>query len=682
MKKKYNIGGLLKFLELSDSKNKLLSAMKEYLPKDSIIISFVRRDNSSDRYSYDCIYGAKVKDVLKSLFLYYKMLPAKSLSLRKSQFIFQKTYSLNRLKMKTILGEKLIKDYLLFIRFRDKREDRIIIILSKEKMEPMRDEILEIVKYAFILSNLNEIERLYNNDIKMYSSYINNLEKKLHIINYIANSLMSTLSLKEIFNTLSHFISREIGFKMVLVNMLSSDNKMLERVAAAGISDDMFEQLKMTKIPIVNIEYLLKRKYKLSNYIYFIRNINMTEAAKYSAIIENNLSNIDEDRSIWRSEDTILIPIYDRTKKLIGTISLDGPVDGKIPDSKTLELLEIIAKFATLAVRNAFLYKKRSDTTEKLSKAYEITSFISKIMNVDDLVKNLTIMLRNNFAYLNVVILRKSGNTLEVFYASDYNEKEIGMINEMLKTTNSSVTKRSWLDGRSYLIKDSSKVTDFITIRNKVVSEIAIPIVVHNQKWGVLNVEKEGAKSLDEEDLKLLEIIVHHLSSAIENAHLYKELNIMANTDPMTGLYNYRYLKNYLTELIGKDRNHKTVFSLVMLDMNDFKKINDSYGHLAGDEVLKWLSSKLISSLGDFSKVTRYGGDEFFIIMEKNKEEANLIIKRFRDEIRAVQFEYNGNKINVDFSIGIKEFPTDEGEMFKLIDKVDKDLYRDKKRIK
>lgn len=197
---------------------------------------------------------------------------------------------------------------------REVEENRITIVLNKNKIKFLKDESLEIIKNLFELNRLNELSKLYDNDIRMYSVYISNLEKKLHIINFLANGLMATLSLEEIFKILSDFISREIGFKRVLVNMISNDDKTLERVAAAGISDEIFNELRRKRIPVSNIKYLLKDKYKLSNFIYFIRNIGQTEAAKYSAIIDNKFNDLGEDRSKWNSEDTILIPIYDRTK--------------------------------------------------------------------------------------------------------------------------------------------------------------------------------------------------------------------------------------------------------------------------------------------------------------------------------------------------------------------------------
>ncbi|RKX72281.1 hypothetical protein DRP43_01125, partial [candidate division TA06 bacterium] len=149
-------------------------------------------------------------------------------------------------------------------------------------------------------------------------------------------------------------------------------------------------------------------------------------------------------------------------------------------------------------------------------------------------------------------------------------------------------------------------------------------------------------------------------------------------TDPMTSLYNYRFLKNHLKERITETGNHNKIFSLIMIDLNDFKYINDTYGHLAGDEVLQWLSNKMIVTLGSKCKISRYGGDEFLIVFDGKKKDAAKLMDKFRKDIREKEFVYNDKTIKVDFSIGVMEYPTDAHSLSDLIDQVDKALYNEK----
>jgi len=619
----------------------------------------------------------KIKTVLNTLFIDSSQLPG---SISKHKGIVYRQYKLNRLKIKKIFKSDYIgkKNNILLLIIQDESFKKLIVLVNKNKPISIDSNLAEILYMFLKIENLKDIIRLNKSDNKIYGDHIKNLEKKLHILNYLANNLMATLSLEDLLDTICRIVSEKVGFKIVLINMLSDDYVNLERVASSGIKEGLFKQLKTMRVPIENIKYLIKNKYKISNYIYFIRNIYETKVAKYSKVFGDSFNNINNEEISWRNEYTILIPFYDRNKNLIGTMSLDKPSDGKIPDSKTLELLEIIAKFATLSIRNAVLYKNTIETMDELSNVYGITSFISKVMPLDDLLKNLVTLLKRNFKYINVSILKIQEKVLKVYYASNYTDEEITMINKMFLSTDRCIANKSWDNKKSYLIKDSGKDSDFIHIGNTNQSEIAIPIIIKNKVWGVLSVEKDGVNSLNKKDLKLLEIIVNHLSTAMENIELYQKLNVMANTDPMTSLYNYRFLKNHLKERITETGNHNRIFSLIMIDLNDFKYINDTYGHLAGDEVLQWLSNKMIVTLGSKCKISRYGGDEFLIVFDGKKKDAAKLMNGFRKNIREKEFVYNDKTIKVDFSIGVMEYPTDAHSLSDLIDQVDKALYNEK----
>jgi diguanylate cyclase (GGDEF)-like protein len=630
------------------SKSGIYKAFTSSLGNKTDIFSY-RFKEKHNIFSLEYSNKRKIKNVLNTLFIDSSQLPG---SINKKKCIVYREYKLNRLKIKNIFKSDYIgkKNNILLLIMQDESFKKLIVLVNKNRPISMDFYLAETLYMFLKIENMNDNISLNKSNNKMYGDHIKNLEKKLHILNYLTNNLMATLSLEDLLDTICRIVSEKVGFKIVLINMLSDDN----------------------------IKYLLKNKYKISNYIYFIRNIYKTKVAKYSKVFGDSFNNINNEEISWRNEYTILIPFYDRNKNLIGTMSLDKPSNGKIPDSRTLELLDIIAKFATLAIRNAVLYKNTIETMDELSNVYGITSFISKVMPLDDLLKNLVALLKKNFKYINVSILKIQEKILKVYYASNYTDEEILMINKMLISTDMCIANRSRDNKKSYLIKDSRKDSDFIHIGNANQSEIAIPIIIKNRVWGVLSVEKEGVNSLNEKDLKLLEIIVNHLSTAMENVELYQKLNVMANTDPMTSLYNYRFLKNHLKERITKTANPNAIFSLIMIDMNNFKYINDTYGHLAGDEVLQWLSNKMIIALGSKCKISRYGGDEFLIVFDGKKKDAAKLMNRFRKNIREKEFVYNDKTIKVDFSIGVMEYPANAHSLSDLIDQVDKALYNEK----
>lgn len=150
---------------------------------------------------------------------------------------------------------------------------------------------------------------------------------------------------------------------------------------------------------------------------------------------------------------------------------------------------------------------------------------------------------------------------------------------------------------------------------------------------------------------------------------IYKDLSIR---DGLTGLFNYRYLREMLQREIEKSKRYGHPFSLIMLDIDDFKKFNDNYGHLEGDKILKKLSNLTLDSVRKIDMVFRYGGEEIFILLpELPKSRAKKVAERLKKLVR--------ENLPITVSIGISGFPEDGEEVEKLIKHADLDMYEDKK---
>lgn len=148
----------------------------------------------------------------------------------------------------------------------------------------------------------------------------------------------------------------------------------------------------------------------------------------------------------------------------------------------------------------------------------------------------------------------------------------------------------------------------------------------------------------------------------------YYDLSIL---DGLTGVYNHRYLHEVLDREIIRARRYPQSLSLLMIDVDNFKKYNDTNGHMAGDELLKSLTNLFVRSLRTLDMVFRYGGEEFCILLvETNKEGARLAAERLLNLVRI--------SLPSTISMGVAEFPTDSKEKDQLIDKADKALYKAK----
>jgi diguanylate cyclase (GGDEF)-like protein len=177
-----------------------------------------------------------------------------------------------------------------------------------------------------------------------------------------------------------------------------------------------------------------------------------------------------------------------------------------------------------------------------------------------------------------------------------------------------------------------------------------------------------------------MEELLARIKAALKRKGHYEDISM---TDGITGLHNVVFFKKQLSLFFGMCKRYDKVFSIVMIDIDNFKLLNDKYGHAAGDFILKNFASIARATLRKVDMITRYGGDEFAIIMPTvNEKEAGVAIERLKNNIKNSKLSFKGAREKLAFSIsaGIACYDekfTDESEMFKL---ADKRLYEDKNR--
>lgn len=190
---------------------------------------------------------------------------------------------------------------------------------------------------------------------------------------------------------------------------------------------------------------------------------------------------------------------------------------------------------------------------------------------------------------------------------------------------------------------------------------------------GILSVAEPTSDIIpDRSKVRLLEALGDFLGLAIENNQLFEKNVFLSYTDDLTGVYNYRFLKEKLNELLNK--NPKSL-AIAMIDLDRFKEYNDQFGHLAGDLLLKNISQTLKKVVKD-GYVTRYGGDEFIVILP----DAGVRAIKYRiNEVRRILASSKNNNISMQFSCGVATYPIDGRDFGTLIDCADKRLYQEKR---
>ncbi len=211
-------------------------------------------------------------------------------------------------------------------------------------------------------------------------------------------------------------------------------------------------------------------------------------------------------------------------------------------------------------------------------------------------------------------------------------------------------------------------------------SLISTPLIVGEKTLGILRVESTVARHFATDDLRFLRTIADVTSIAIENAQLYERLETMAIKDGLTGLYLRRHMLERLNEEIARGIRVGAELVFMMIDLDRFKKYNDSFGHIAGDIVLKsvaHLMEEQFSDPGDL--LCRYGGEEFCILLPNcPKSKAVQLANKLREKIETHEITLRRQKTYVTVSIGVASFPVDARSKEDLIYKADEALYQAK----
>ena len=240
--------------------------------------------------------------------------------------------------------------------------------------------------------------------------------------------------------------------------------------------------------------------------------------------------------------------------------------------------------------------------------------------------------------------------------------------------------------GELFIIKDTETADFFnnpLAIKEGIRSLIAAPLKIQKKTIGVLYLDDFKPREFFEEKLELLSILTSFATMSIDHARLHEKTAQRACTDGLTGLYNHmQFKKNFVDEVSRANRYNKPL-SIILFDIDDFKKFNDTYGHPNGDIVLQAMATMLHELLRDCDTIYRYGGEEFVVLLpETALQEAIRVAERIRIfvETESPRFLTGITKTHgVTVSVGVASVPEDGSDATALLQSVDDLMYKAKR---
>jgi diguanylate cyclase (GGDEF)-like protein len=383
-----------------------------------------------------------------------------------------------------------------------------------------------------------------------------------------------------------------------------------------------------------------------------------------------------------QGRNAFCIPILagERFLGMVILLEMDIPSE----DALLLQLISGKAAMKLLQIRREEELALESTLSRKL---ISMVSALSLTENSGELFRNILDMATNllRAASGSIMMLDQAGGNLKIEAVKGMNPQ---VARNMTIKAGAGIAGKVLSSGNPLVVNDietDQRIGYPNRPRFRTKSFISYPIRLRDLTIGVINLaDKENNAIFTEDDLKILGPFITHATVMIERSRSLERNSLLERlsvTDPLTGLYNRRFQVRRMEEELSRSTRQETSLTVMLIDLDNFKMYNDLCGHVAGDRALKKIADILRESVREMDVVTRYGGEEFCVILPgTTKKESLFVAERIRREVEKEIFpgEENLPSGSLTASIGISSFPEDGATPNALVNSSDIALYRAK----
>jgi diguanylate cyclase (GGDEF)-like protein len=377
----------------------------------------------------------------------------------------------------------------------------------------------------------------------------------------------------------------------------------------------------------------------------------------------------------WRHTTLLNVPLVSGDE-VVGKMELAETHDRRHFTPAEVELAVAIGEQAAIAIRNAQLYRRESWRNERLVRVLEISRIVGTSLDPAEVIDAVRERLGSVFGDRPTQIAVTHPDAVDVAQIGGSADEPTGSVDTGLAD---GPTESGDVNGR----------------------RLVVPLHAKGRSGSELLVTSPVASPFDRDEKELVQIIANQVAVAMENARLYDQLEEQAITDGLTGLYNHRFFYDRLNAEVARARRYGLELSVLMLDLDDFKRFNDTFGHPAGDRVLAEVGQIMRRQLRrEVDIPCRYGGEEFAAILphtpalgaetvgrrlteqlmavvsaEGTGDSAWLTGERLRRTIETVSFPGVDQSTHVTVSVGVATYPDHADDATTLVGNADKALY-------
>ncbi len=366
---------------------------------------------------------------------------------------------------------------------------------------------------------------------------------------------------------------------------------------------------------------------------------------------------------------------------MIGMMGVLRFTDGKAHSREEQSLLMNIAGQAALAIENARLYARETQRARALDGLHTATAALLTTLDLDELLGRILDAAQSAIPAAEkgtLHLVAPDSGKLQTSALLGYSDAPIKVGGSEVTSDHivQAIRERKPLLISNMEIPPPSLETGKLISDHPIRSAIIAPLILGDSVLGVLSLNASEPKAFTNADLKVLESFAATTSAAIQNARLHAKVQKLAITDPLTGLYNRRGFYELGRREIERVRRFGHPLSAILLDIDDFKLINDTYGHAIGDQVLKALAERLHNNIRGVDILGRYGGDEFSILLpETDLATASVIGGRLRRAMSRHPITTDDGLLSVTISLGIAKATEDMVDLDTLLNLADGAMY-------